>query len=200
MQHLLATAKLFIGCVKVLEYVLLCYCVKYMNMLYIQCACVCVCLCSGAITGHTVRCPWHGACFNVHTGDLEEYPGIDSLPCHKVWADTQTFCSWSHFNWCFLFSFEGQNSKQQSVCFYKQTGQLVNFSFSVFYITSPEVSHTCAREIERFCCLCFMTCVLFTIQSPWKEKRVKSMGTAMPGFHHTVLLLGGGEWVYVVST
>uniref|UniRef100_H3DFC3 Apoptosis inducing factor mitochondria associated 5 n=1 Tax=Tetraodon nigroviridis TaxID=99883 RepID=H3DFC3_TETNG len=39
---------------------------------------------AGAITGHTVRCPWHGACFNVHTGDLEEYPGIDSLPCHKV--------------------------------------------------------------------------------------------------------------------
>uniref|UniRef100_A0A3B4XQB5 Apoptosis inducing factor mitochondria associated 5 n=1 Tax=Seriola lalandi dorsalis TaxID=1841481 RepID=A0A3B4XQB5_SERLL len=31
-----------------------------------------------------VRCPWHGSCFNVLTGDLEEYPGIDCLPCHKV--------------------------------------------------------------------------------------------------------------------
>ncbi|XP_075887955.1 apoptosis-inducing factor 3 [Nelusetta ayraudi] len=41
-------------------------------------------LSKGALTGHTVRCPWHGACFNVLTGDLEEYPGIDSLPCHKV--------------------------------------------------------------------------------------------------------------------
>lgn len=45
----------------------------------------------GAITGHTVRCPWHGACFNVHTGDLEEYPGIDSLPCHKVQEDFLLF-------------------------------------------------------------------------------------------------------------
>uniref|UniRef100_A0A3B4GMM7 Apoptosis-inducing factor 3-like n=1 Tax=Pundamilia nyererei TaxID=303518 RepID=A0A3B4GMM7_9CICH len=36
------------------------------------------------ISGNRVRCPWHGSCFNVHTGDLEEYPGIDCLPCHKV--------------------------------------------------------------------------------------------------------------------
>ncbi|XP_068187648.1 apoptosis-inducing factor 3-like [Antennarius striatus] len=41
-------------------------------------------LSKGVITGNTVRCPWHGACFNIQTGDLEEYPGIDSLPCHKV--------------------------------------------------------------------------------------------------------------------
>ncbi|XP_029304798.1 apoptosis-inducing factor 3-like [Cottoperca gobio] len=41
-------------------------------------------LSKGVISGHTVRCPWHGACFNVHTGDLEEYPGMDCLPCHKV--------------------------------------------------------------------------------------------------------------------
>ncbi|XP_068600231.1 apoptosis-inducing factor 3 [Brachionichthys hirsutus] len=41
-------------------------------------------LSKGFITGNTVRCPWHGACFNIQTGDLEEYPGIDSLPCHKV--------------------------------------------------------------------------------------------------------------------
>lgn len=50
---------------------------------------LCMCVCSGVISGHTVRCPWHGACFNVHTGDLEEYPGIDCLPCHKVHT-TQT--------------------------------------------------------------------------------------------------------------
>uniref|UniRef100_A0A671W9E8 Apoptosis inducing factor mitochondria associated 5 n=1 Tax=Sparus aurata TaxID=8175 RepID=A0A671W9E8_SPAAU len=41
-------------------------------------------LSKGVITGHTVRCPWHGACFNAHTGDLEEFPGIDCLPCHEV--------------------------------------------------------------------------------------------------------------------
>ncbi|XP_056141337.1 apoptosis-inducing factor 3-like [Lampris incognitus] len=41
-------------------------------------------LSKGVLMGHRVRCPWHGACFNVHTGDLEEYPGMDCLPCHKV--------------------------------------------------------------------------------------------------------------------
>ncbi|KAM9348867.1 apoptosis-inducing factor 3-like [Symphorus nematophorus] len=41
-------------------------------------------LSKGVISGHTVRCPWHGSCFNVQTGDLEEYPGIDCLPRHQV--------------------------------------------------------------------------------------------------------------------
>ncbi|XP_030602510.1 apoptosis-inducing factor 3 [Archocentrus centrarchus] len=41
-------------------------------------------LSKGFISGNRVRCPWHGSCFNVHTGDLEEYPGTDCLPCHKV--------------------------------------------------------------------------------------------------------------------
>uniref|UniRef100_A0A3Q2E428 Apoptosis inducing factor mitochondria associated 5 n=1 Tax=Cyprinodon variegatus TaxID=28743 RepID=A0A3Q2E428_CYPVA len=36
------------------------------------------------LSGNKVRCPWHGSCFNAVTGDLEEFPGIDSLPCHKV--------------------------------------------------------------------------------------------------------------------
>uniref|UniRef100_A0A9J7ZW41 Apoptosis inducing factor mitochondria associated 5 n=2 Tax=Cyprinus carpio TaxID=7962 RepID=A0A9J7ZW41_CYPCA len=40
-------------------------------------------LSKGVLSGHRVRCPWHGSCFNVKTGDLEEYPGIDCLPCHK---------------------------------------------------------------------------------------------------------------------
>uniref|UniRef100_A0A673M940 Apoptosis inducing factor mitochondria associated 5 n=1 Tax=Sinocyclocheilus rhinocerous TaxID=307959 RepID=A0A673M940_9TELE len=41
-------------------------------------------LSKGVLSGHRVRCPWHGSCFNVKTGDLEEYPGIDCLPCHKA--------------------------------------------------------------------------------------------------------------------
>ncbi|XP_063306001.1 apoptosis-inducing factor 3-like isoform X1 [Pelobates fuscus] len=41
-------------------------------------------LIKGALVGDRVRCPWHGACFNVKTGDIEEYPGLDSLPCFKV--------------------------------------------------------------------------------------------------------------------
>uniref|UniRef100_A0A3B3D8R4 Apoptosis inducing factor mitochondria associated 5 n=1 Tax=Oryzias melastigma TaxID=30732 RepID=A0A3B3D8R4_ORYME len=41
-------------------------------------------LSQGVVLGNRVRCPWHGSCFNICTGDLEEFPGIDSLPCHKV--------------------------------------------------------------------------------------------------------------------
>lgn len=38
----------------------------------------------GALFGDRVRCPFHGACFNVTTGDIEEYPGLDCLPTYKV--------------------------------------------------------------------------------------------------------------------
>ncbi|XP_040901679.1 apoptosis inducing factor mitochondria associated 4 [Toxotes jaculatrix] len=41
-------------------------------------------LVKGALVGDRVRCPFHGACFNVRTGDIEEYPGLDSLPSYKV--------------------------------------------------------------------------------------------------------------------
>uniref|UniRef100_A0AAV2J9I7 Rieske domain-containing protein n=1 Tax=Knipowitschia caucasica TaxID=637954 RepID=A0AAV2J9I7_KNICA len=41
-------------------------------------------LSKGVISGTHVRCPWHGSCFNTHTGDVEEFPGMDSLPCHKT--------------------------------------------------------------------------------------------------------------------
>lgn len=36
---------------------------------------------SGVLSRGRVRCPWHGACFNISTGDLEDFPGLDSL--HK---------------------------------------------------------------------------------------------------------------------
>ncbi|XP_056229791.1 apoptosis inducing factor mitochondria associated 4 [Seriola aureovittata] len=41
-------------------------------------------LVKGALVGDRVRCPFHGACFNVRTGDIEEYPGLDCLPSYKV--------------------------------------------------------------------------------------------------------------------
>ncbi|XP_044139812.1 apoptosis-inducing factor 3-like isoform X2 [Bufo gargarizans] len=41
-------------------------------------------LSKGVLVGDRVRCPWHGACFNVRNGDIEEFPGLDSLPCFKI--------------------------------------------------------------------------------------------------------------------
>ncbi|MED6271881.1 hypothetical protein CHARACLAT_024763 [Characodon lateralis] len=41
-------------------------------------------LIKGTLVGESVRCPFHGACFNVRTGDIEEYPGLDCLPTYKV--------------------------------------------------------------------------------------------------------------------
>uniref|UniRef100_A0A8C8FHL4 Rieske domain-containing protein n=1 Tax=Oncorhynchus tshawytscha TaxID=74940 RepID=A0A8C8FHL4_ONCTS len=43
-------------------------------------------LSKGVLSGHRVRCPWHGACFNIQTGDLEEYPGMDCLPLPCVYV------------------------------------------------------------------------------------------------------------------
>lgn len=31
-----------------------------------------------------VRCPWHGACFNISNGDIEDFPGMDSLRSFNV--------------------------------------------------------------------------------------------------------------------
>ncbi|XP_026501394.1 apoptosis-inducing factor 3 [Vanessa tameamea] len=41
-------------------------------------------LVSGALGDGRVRCPWHGACFNLKSGDIEDFPGFDSLPCYQV--------------------------------------------------------------------------------------------------------------------
>jgi len=38
-------------------------------------------LVDGVLNGERIVCPWHHACFNVTTGDLEEPPALDSLPC-----------------------------------------------------------------------------------------------------------------------
>lgn len=39
---------------------------------------------TGSLGDGRVRCPWHGACFNTQTGDIEDFPGLDSIPCYKV--------------------------------------------------------------------------------------------------------------------
>lgn len=45
-------------------------------------------LSTGALGDGRVRCPWHGACFNVLTGDIEDFPGQDSLPCFNVTVES----------------------------------------------------------------------------------------------------------------
>jgi apoptosis-inducing factor 3 len=41
-------------------------------------------LSTGVLGKGRVRCPWHGACFSLETGDIEDYPGQDSIPCFQV--------------------------------------------------------------------------------------------------------------------
>ncbi|CAB3220616.1 unnamed protein product [Arctia plantaginis] len=41
-------------------------------------------LINGALGDGRVRCPWHGACYNIKTGDIEDFPGFDSVPCYQV--------------------------------------------------------------------------------------------------------------------
>ncbi|XP_054272168.1 apoptosis-inducing factor 3-like isoform X3 [Macrosteles quadrilineatus] len=41
-------------------------------------------LVTGALGKGKVRCPWHGACFNLATGDIEDFPGLDSIPSYEV--------------------------------------------------------------------------------------------------------------------
>jgi NADPH-dependent 2,4-dienoyl-CoA reductase/sulfur reductase-like enzyme/nitrite reductase/ring-hydroxylating ferredoxin subunit len=41
-------------------------------------------LAEGVLSGERIVCPWHHACFNATTGDLEEPPALDSLPCYEV--------------------------------------------------------------------------------------------------------------------
>ncbi len=38
----------------------------------------------GALSGDTIVCPWHHACFNAKSGDLLEPPARDSLPKYEV--------------------------------------------------------------------------------------------------------------------
>jgi apoptosis-inducing factor 3 len=47
-------------------------------------------LAEGALCGERIVCPWHHACFNATTGDVEEPPALDSLPCYEVRIDGES--------------------------------------------------------------------------------------------------------------
>lgn len=41
-------------------------------------------LVEGVLNGNRIVCPWHHACFDVTTGDLQEPPAFDALPRYEV--------------------------------------------------------------------------------------------------------------------
>lgn len=41
-------------------------------------------LLNGVLYGGHISCPWHGACFNLDNGDIEDFPGCDSIPSYQV--------------------------------------------------------------------------------------------------------------------
>src|SRR5688572_31115693 len=41
-------------------------------------------LVEGVLSGERIVCPWHHACFNVSSGDLQEPPAFDALPRYEV--------------------------------------------------------------------------------------------------------------------
>ncbi|UYV77206.1 AIFM3 [Cordylochernes scorpioides] len=49
-------------------------------------------LVNGIYSNGQIRCPWHGACFNSKTGDIEEYPGLDCLPTYTVLRSDDNIC------------------------------------------------------------------------------------------------------------
>ncbi|TRY63900.1 hypothetical protein TCAL_00834 [Tigriopus californicus] len=45
-------------------------------------------LINGTYHDGVIRCPWHGACFKASTGDIEDFPGLDSLHKYEVRVDS----------------------------------------------------------------------------------------------------------------
>lgn len=49
-------------------------------------------LSKGVLAGERIVCPWHAACYNVTTGDIEDGPGLDALPTFPVTIERGQVC------------------------------------------------------------------------------------------------------------
>lgn len=77
-------------------------------------------LVSGALGDGRLRCQWHGACFNIKTGDIEDFPGFDSLPCYQVTVTEKGEVKVRQFNFLVnkIFIFNIFNGKLSSTYSY----------------------------------------------------------------------------------
>ncbi|XP_063219832.1 apoptosis-inducing factor 3-like isoform X2 [Bacillus rossius redtenbacheri] len=48
----------------------------------------------GVLGDGRIRCPWHGACFNSKTGDIEDGPGLDCLQSFRVEVNENAVSIW----------------------------------------------------------------------------------------------------------
>lgn len=48
-------------------------------------------LVNGALGDGRIRCQWHGACFNIETGDIEDFPGENKLLMHIYFVTPTAF-------------------------------------------------------------------------------------------------------------
>uniref|UniRef100_A0A8C7YHZ2 Apoptosis inducing factor mitochondria associated 4 n=1 Tax=Oryzias sinensis TaxID=183150 RepID=A0A8C7YHZ2_9TELE len=95
-------------------------------------------LIKGALVGERVRCPFHGACFNVRTGDIEDYPGLDSLPTYKVKQ---------HANTAFIIKLCLKFTDLKEICFCSFKVR----SFVIFVIFLGPASLVCAETLRQNC-------------------------------------------------
>src|SRR3954451_20091198 len=48
-------------------------------------------LAEGVITGDTVHCPWHHACFSLRTGEAVRAPALNPVACYRVEREGDRF-------------------------------------------------------------------------------------------------------------
>ncbi|XP_063058475.1 apoptosis-inducing factor 3 [Engraulis encrasicolus] len=95
-------------------------------------------LSKGALMDNKIRCPWHGSCFNVLTGDMEEFPAMDGLPKHKVKIeDSKVYVS---INKKFL----KQNKRMKKMC-----GRTPGNSHTIVLLGGGSASLICAETLRQ---------------------------------------------------